>query len=183
MLALLREGLGNSEIARRLKADRAAVRRIREEHNIPAPPQQPLSLEEKWAANVKQLEGGHLEWTGPRGTSSGTPILRYRDDAYSPAALAFSMRTGREPAGQVYADCGVKHCVAPAHVLDEPERTRVREQLRRTLGMPDREPFCGRGHDQETEGRFQPDGVAYCNACVTENKRKSRVNNGEEATP
>ncbi|MFE1925836.1 hypothetical protein ACFW91_25095 [Streptomyces asoensis] len=162
---LLNAGLSASAVARQLSADRAAVRRIRREAGLPVAPVQPLSLEEKWAVHTRPVDGGHLEWTGERVGTSRSPVMRYREKSYSPTAIAFRQRTGRDPVGQVKAECEHHQCVAPAHVEDEPGRIRLREQLRHLTGMGPRKPECRRGHDQAEHGRYQSDGVAYCHAC------------------
>ncbi|MEV1063420.1 hypothetical protein [Streptomyces sp. NPDC050263] len=162
---LLHAGLGNNDIARQLGVDRAAVRRIRADARVPLPLRQPMSLDAKWEANTQPLEGGHLEWTGSRAKKSGTPVLRSGDRMHTAAAVAFRRRTGRDPVGQVKAECGMRQCVAPDHVEDEPGRVRLREQLRHVMGMGARKPRCRRGHDQAEHGRYEPDGTAYCQAC------------------
>ncbi|SDL33534.1 hypothetical protein [Streptomyces indicus] len=158
---LLREGLSNGEIGRRLHTDRHAVARIRRGLGLPNIVQRVQTLDEKWAANTRAADGGHVEWTGERGSSSGTPVMRYREQSYSPAAVAFRMRTGRDAQGYVKAECGVKHCVAPAHVQDEAERLAARAELHPG-------PLTGRcryGHERAEHGRFEPDGTAYCARC------------------
>lgn len=167
---LLREGLSNSAIVRELHVDKAAVRRIREDMGVPGFAQQPLSLEEKWATFTEPIEGGHLGWTGSRGTRSGTPLLRYREKTYTAGAIAFRQRTGHDPVGQVRAECDVQQCIAPAHVEDEPGRKHLREQLRYLLGKGERPSHCRRGHDQAEHGRYLRDGVAYCEACSQINR-------------
>lgn len=157
---------GSSEaIARQLKVDRGAVRRIRGLVGVPSPDPQPLSLEEKWQERTREVEVGHLEWTGERVGPSRTPVMRYRGKSYTAAAIAFRQRTGRDPVGQVKAECDMRQCVAPAHVEDEPGRTRLREQLRLLLGKGERPKSCRRGHDQAEHGRLLPGGVAYCSLC------------------
>ncbi|MDT0382900.1 hypothetical protein RM572_29565, partial [Streptomyces sp. DSM 42041] len=104
-------------------------RRIRAAARIPLPARR--TLEEKWAANTRPLEGGHLEWTGERVGTSRSPIKRYREQLYSPGAIAFRMRTGRHAVGRVQAECGVHQCVAPACVEDQPGRKARRDADRR----------------------------------------------------
>lgn len=163
IIAALREGKSNGTISRELKADRGRIRRIRNELGIPVHVhiQQPLTLEQKWEARTLPVDGGHLEWTGERGSSSGTPVMRYKEESYSPAAIAFRIENGRAPKGQVFAECGMKHCIAPGHVNDEPGRIAARARQRRV----ERKPFCLHGHDQAEHGRYEADGTAYCEAC------------------
>jgi hypothetical protein len=173
--ALLRAGHSNSHIARDLRVDKGRVRRIRAALNLPmfVPVEQTRTIEEKWALDTRPLDGGHLEWTGERATS-GTPLVSYKEKHHSAAAVAFGIRTGREPQGYVIADCGMHHCVAPEHVEDEAGRLRNREQLRYLTGGRERKPFCGHGHDQAEHGRYEQDGTAYCEACKRDQKRDRR---------
>jgi hypothetical protein len=167
IIAMLREGHSNSRIARELRCDKARVRRLRAELDLPAyiPTEQTRTIEEKWASCTRPVDGGHLEWTGERGTAAGTPLLSYKDKHHSAAAVAFRVRTGRDPEGYVIADCGMKHCVAPEHVEDEPGRARNREQLRYVLGGRPRKGHCVHGHDQAEHGAYEADGRAYCREC------------------
>lgn len=161
----LRTGQSDTAISRQLRCDRVRVRAIRRSLGLPCVPLQPLTLEQKWATFTKPAEGGHVEWTGERQSASGTPVLRYREKPYSSAAVAFRVRTGRDPVGYVFAECGVRHCVAPAHVEDEPGRARAREQLRLITGRGERPETCVHGHDQAEHGLYESDGRAYCGAC------------------
>lgn len=177
IIAALHEGKSTGAIARELRADRGRVRAIRAELGIPAYVQipQPLTLEQKWQANTRHVDGGHLEWTGERQSTSGTPVLRYWPKSYSPAAIAFRIKYGRDAQGYAYAECGVKHCVAPDHVEDEAGRARTREQLRYLTGGQERPERCVHGHDQAEHGRYEADGRAYCEACKRERKHAERL--------
>ena len=128
------------------------------------------TLEAAWAARARETDSGHMEWTGERGTSAGTPVMRYREQAYTARAIAFRLRTGRDPIGYVTAECGHNGCVAPAHVEDTPGRARVREQYRYLTGITRRAATCRRGHDQAIHGRYDNRGHAYCNTCITERR-------------
>ncbi|MEV7684504.1 hypothetical protein [Streptomyces bungoensis] len=175
IVALLGDGLSNSAIARQLGCDRHRVGGIRGELELPNVVAQPLTLEQKWRSLTRPLEGGHLEWLGERVGKSRTPVMRYKERSFSPAGIAFTLQHGRQPEGQVKAECGVRQCVAPAHVEDEPGRRRIREQLRRILGGPELKDHCGNGHDLFVHGRLSPDGHhAYCEACKAERKRAER---------
>jgi len=171
---LLHDGLSNTAISQTLHCDRHRVGDIRRELGLPNLPAQPLTLEEKWQANTRPVDGGHLEWTGERGTASGTPVFRYREKPHSPAAIAFRIKHDRDPVGYAYAECGLKHCVAPDHVDDEPGWTRTREQLRYLTGGQQRKPECVHGHDQAQHGRYEADGRAYCEACKVVRKHAER---------
>lgn len=165
IVALIQQGKSNSSISRELHCDKGRAARIRRELGLPNAALQPLTLEEKWAARTRPLKGGHLEWLGEHVGSAGTPVMRYREKSYTAAAIAFRIRTGRDPQGYAIAECGHRHCVAPDHVEDEPGRARAREQLRYLKGGQKRAERCRRGHDQAVHGRYTPTGVAYCRVC------------------
>jgi DNA-binding NarL/FixJ family response regulator len=174
------KGSSNTAIAARLRVDKVAVARIRRDNGIPNTyerkrAEQP-SLEERWQQYVREVDGGHLEWTGPRATnSSGTPILRFLGSWYSAAGIAFRMRTGRDPQGQVRAECNVAHCVAPACVEDEPGRQALRLQLRRLQGLPDPPTgTCDNGHDLAKEGRLGSRLDPYCEGCKRDARRSKK---------
>jgi hypothetical protein len=174
ILALIREGLGNHRIARELHCDASRVRRLRKAHGLPNAVQQPLPLEEKWRAYTRPVDGGHLEWTGPRAGSTGTPQMRHGKDRYSGAAVAFRIHHGRPPRGYVIADCGYPHCVAPEHVLDETGRWQKRLEVREARGLGPIPEQCPAGHDMSRYARLEPDGIAYCQECKRLDKRAAR---------
>lgn len=171
IIAMIRDGHTDSRVARELRCDRTRVRGIRRSLGVPVPPRQPLTIEQKWAALTRPAKGGHLEWVGERQRDTGTPLFRYKGRSVSPAAIAFRIRHGRDAQGYAYAECGLRHCVAPDHVDDEAARARTREALRALTGKPLRPQKCVHGHDQGEHGRFGPNGVAYCEACKRARKR------------
>jgi hypothetical protein len=172
IVAMLSDGHSNQRIVRELRVDKHRVARIRRELGLPAyvPTEQTRTLEQKWASHTRPADGGHLEWTGEHASASGTPVLRYKEKSYSPAAVAFSIRHGRDAVGYVIADCGRQHCVAPEHVDDEAGRQSKRQELRRERGLGSRSDTCPHGHDQSQHGRLEPDGTAYCEACKRDRK-------------
>lgn len=165
IIAALQAGHSIYRITRELRTDKTRVRTIRDEAGIPAYTRRPEPIEEKWRRYARPVDGGHMEWTGERGYTSGTPLLTHQERHLSAAAIAFRMRTGRDPQGVVLADCGLKHCVAPEHVDDVPGRLRTREQLRYLQGGRARPAVCKRGHDQAVHGRLLTDGRQYCGTC------------------
>lgn len=173
ILDLIRQGKSNSAIARDLHCDKSRPRRIRRELGLPNVARQPLTLEEKWTTRTRQADGGHLDWIGEHVGPSGTPVMRYKGRSYTAAAIAYRIRTGRDPIGYAMAECGRKHCVAPDHVEDEPGRQQAREQLRYLMGGQQRPEKCVHGHDQAVYGRYSPTGVSYCQACTAERKAAS----------
>jgi hypothetical protein len=169
--AALRAGLSNSAVSRRLRCDKKRVQALRAELGLPVTPAQPLTLVEKWTARTREVEGGHLEWTGQRQRPSGTPVMVYSGRTYTAARIAYRIRTGRDPEGYAMPTCAMAHCVAPDHQDDEADRARVREQLRYLTGGRPRPPRCRHGHDQAKHGRYGPGGVAYCEACKVVRRR------------
>lgn len=166
----LRTGLADTQIARQLGCDRHRVGEIRRANGYPRAPKQPLTLEEKWRQRTHPAGDGHLVWTGERQSTSGTPIMRYREVAYTAAAVAFRVEHGREPEGYVVADCGMEHCVAPGHVEDVGMRQATRAALRAITNRRPRRERCRHGHDQRVHGRYETDGRAYCRRCKTNRK-------------
>ncbi|MFJ6841406.1 hypothetical protein ACIQRE_01915 [Streptomyces griseoluteus] len=143
---------------------------IRRAHGLPDVVPQPLTLEQKWSTLTQPLDDGHLEWRGEKVGPSQSPVMRYKGRSYSPTKVAFTIRHGRPPEGQVKAECGMRQCVAPAHVEDEPGRTRLREQLRLLQGGRERKSHCVDGHDLAVHGRYQPNGRAYCARCKADRR-------------
>lgn len=172
--ALITAGKNNHAIARELHTDRVPIRRIRKETGIPNPPLQPLTLEQKWAARTKPVDGGHLEWTGERVGPGRSPTMRYKETSHSPTAIAFQIKHGRPPQGYAIAECELNQCVAPDHVDDEAGRFAKRQQLRLRNGLDDRPDTCPDGHDQSIHGRLQGDGRPYCKACKRAQKTEPR---------
>ncbi|MFF7966708.1 hypothetical protein ACFZC3_15240 [Streptomyces sp. NPDC007903] len=165
IVALLGQGLSNTAIASQLGCDRHRVAVIRRAQGLPDVVAQPLTLEQKWSALTRALDGGHLEWCGEKVGPSESPVMRYKGRSYSPTKIAFTIQHGRPPEGQVKPECGMRHCVAPTHVEDQPGRTRLRDQLWLLRGGHARQTHCRRGHDQSVHGRNLPDGYPYCGAC------------------
>lgn len=117
------------------------------------------TIEARWRSRTTPTPDGHLMW-------AGAPWFRYHGTIHRTAPFAFTLRTGRAPVGHVWADCGITGCVEPTHVDDQPGRQRTRQQLRAVQGLPPRPDTCTRGHNQNTHGRLDERGHAYCNACI-----------------
>ncbi|WP_433341685.1 hypothetical protein [Streptomyces sp. CA-253872] len=164
--------MSSEAIAKHLGVDRVAVRRIRKAAGIAYTSGGPATPEEKWAGLLRPVEGGHTDWAGERAGRSGTPVMRFRGRSVSPAGLAFRARTGRDPVGQVRAECGHPQCLTPDHVDDERGRQETRRLLRYVKGGTERPATCRYGHDQAEDGRFESDGTAYCEACKRERSRR-----------
>jgi hypothetical protein len=167
IIAMLRDGHSNKRIATELRVDKTRVRRIRIELGLPqfVRTEETRSIEDKWRLYAEPLDGGHMQWTGERSTNSNLPLVSFKERHYSAAAIAFRIRTGRDPEGYALADCGLTHCVAPAHVEDAPGRRRNREQLRYLQGRGPLPERCKAGHEQSVHGRLATDGRSYCDTC------------------
>ncbi|MEW2420485.1 hypothetical protein AB0911_08065 [Streptomyces nigra] len=174
IIAMLRDGYSNLRISRELRCDKTRVARLRSELGLPHVVLQPLTLEQKWASKTRPVDGGHLEWIGERAKTTNTPVMRYKEVGYSPAALAFQMQHGRPPQGYVKAECGYPHCVAPDHVNDEAGRQQQRLARRAERGLGDIPAKCVSGHDLPAHAKLEPDGTAYCGMCKVEDKRAQR---------
>jgi hypothetical protein len=174
IIAALQAGHSIYRINKELRADRARIRTIRDEIGLATYARPELTIEDKWHQYARPVDGGHMEWTGEHSTTRGTPLLSYKERHYTAAAIAFRIRTGRTPEGQVFTDCGMKRCVAPAHVEDAPGRRRNREQLRYLRGGRALPESCGNGHKQAEHGRIAADGRAYCNACKRARDKAAR---------
>lgn len=132
IITALQKGKSVNAIAAELRADRGRIRRIRDESGIPVHVPQYPTAEEKWQLYARPVEGGHREWTGPRASRGGTPVMRIGTTSHRPSGIAFRIRTGRDPVGQVKSECGLKHCVEPAHDDDEAGRREARAKLHPT---------------------------------------------------
>lgn len=120
---LLAQGLANHRIAQEVHTSPARVQAAREALGIPNlayGSQGAASVDELFKARTEPLPGGHLKWKG----AAGALKLRWRGRNYSAAAVAFRIRTDRDPVGRTRNSCGTHLCVAPAHVSDQAERDR-----------------------------------------------------------
>ncbi len=130
---LLRAGYSDRAIARQLNVDaRATVATARAHLGLPkAKPgkKSTATPEDLFWRRVQTGEDGHLRWTGFR--VSSTPSLRHGGKNITACRVAFRIRHGREPVGNVYAVCGVDGCVHPNCVADRPmrEASRAPKQL------------------------------------------------------
>lgn len=130
-------------------------------------------LKAKLARHSSQPDAdGHVTWSGRRGHHD-RPVIKHRRKITPAAAVAFERRTGRKPVGMCRADCDVRHCIAPDHVLDDIERRAVRLQLRALYGWDKPWDTCPRaGHPWDENGRVEPDLTIYCKRCNTDRKGK-----------
>jgi hypothetical protein len=172
VIQLIEQGASDRSISERLKINRKYVSDVRAELGV-APFTWVRSIDEQLAAYCS-IAGpdGHVWWTGSVSGSSGAPRIRVRRKEVPAAHVIFERRAGRPAVGQVRADCGVKHCVAPSHVMDDVERRKVRLQTRALLGYPDHWKTCSTcGGDWDAEGRVEEKLSLYCRRCATERAR------------
>ncbi|GGW68197.1 hypothetical protein [Streptomyces griseoloalbus] len=136
-----------------------------------APPRSPLTLTEKWATHTRPAEDGHMQWTGRHRPDTGTRVFTHHGREYTARAVAFRIRTGRDPIGYVTAECDHPGCVAPACMEDEPGRTRTRAALADIRGFAAPPDQCTAGHPTAEHWRYERDGRGYCAACHTTRAR------------
>lgn len=118
---LLRAGVPQVQIARRLHCAQITVQRTREALNLPAHKMcrdLPATLEEAFQQYTRPAADGHIEWTGRR--NNGTPAVTFHGTVHSGYRLAFRFHYGREPVGKV-TSCETG-CVAGRCVKDQPMR-------------------------------------------------------------
>lgn len=134
-----------------------------------------MTLDDKWKSLTIDAGNGHLTWNGPR-SMSGSPVFWVGVRSHSARRVAFTIHSGgRQPVGQVRAECGLKECTAPSHVEDAAGRARIRGQLRAIRGLVTLPDTCGAGHERAVHGRFEPGGKPYCNRCLDEAREARRT--------
>ncbi|MYR46631.1 helix-turn-helix domain-containing protein [Streptomyces sp. SID5910] len=168
---LLAQGATNKAIRRELGVDKTTAARYRARLGYgpakqPTPANKsPLTLTEKWHTLARPVEGGHMEWTGRHRLNSGTMVLTHHGREYTARAVAFRIRTGRDPIGRVTAECDRPGCVAPQCVEDDPGRARHRAQFAALVGRATLLTECTAGHPTAVHRRYDRDGRPYCAAC------------------
>jgi hypothetical protein len=128
---LLNEGLSDREIAARLHVcAKTVVSPTRRALGLPTSRSgpKPASPEELFHVRTEEVDGGHLRWTGWH-NNQGVPGVRTRSGNTTAYRVAFRIRWGREPEGNVRPGCDFPACVAPEHVEDRPMRDRYRALL------------------------------------------------------
>lgn len=122
---LLRQGVPQMQIARQLHVAPTTVQKTREALGLPAPRcgrrHTYASLEDAFRHGAEPTEDGHVHWTGYR-DKDGTPRVCYRQQPQAAPRVAFLLHHGREPVGKALPTCGVKGCIAGAHLADRPMR-------------------------------------------------------------
>lgn len=125
---MLRAGHSDRDIARALHADVKAVAAARKVLSLPKGRPGHVaasSPQDLFRRRTAAAADGHLTWTG-HVANNGVPMLCWAGRKFTAYRLAFIMRYGRQPVGQVRPGCGFHGCVAPDHVQDQPMRKRDR---------------------------------------------------------
>jgi len=130
---LLRQGLSDKEIGRRLRTDPKRVSRLRAQLGLPAVETPTLTFEDRWAANTEPVDGGHLRWTG-RLRDGTTPAVLHDGRDASPRRIAFERLHGRAAVGPVRPGCGYGPCVKPEHLEDQVMRQQLDAQYAAIFG-------------------------------------------------
>lgn len=80
------------------------------------------SIEDAFRARAIPAAEGHVEWTGIKNSTTGTPVVQLGTLRVSAYKVAFRLEHGREPVGYLKPACGKPGCVAGAHLQDAPTR-------------------------------------------------------------
>lgn len=178
---LIERGQSDRGISMALKVDRRTVRKIRRMLGV-APYVVATDVDARLAEHCTEPdENGHVMWTGAL-TSGGIPRLRCGNREMSASHLVYLRRTGREPVGIVKADCGVRGCLAPTHVVDEIERRTIRLMMRNVNGRPAPWAVCEHcGGDWDRHGRVDEKENLYCVTCRTAAAKRNREARKESA--
>lgn len=131
--ALLRQGLSDKQIGKRLHTNPKRAARIRARLGLPAIESPRLSFEDRWAANTEPVDGGHLRWTG-RLRDGTTPAVLHEGRDASPRRIAFERLHDRPADGRVLPGCGYGPCVRPEHLEDQVMRQQLDTQLAAIFG-------------------------------------------------
>lgn len=131
--ALLRSGLSDKQIGKRLHTNPRRVADIRVELDIPVVAPTPLTFDERWAANTEPVDGGHVRWTGRLRTNSA-PAVTDGGRSRSVRRVVFERLHGRAPVGPVLPGCGWGPCVRPEHLEDRIIRDRTNTTFEAIFG-------------------------------------------------
>lgn len=123
-LALLRAGRTDEQIARQLHTHARKISALRRNAGIPklkaGLKPKVISAEDRYRATAQPTDDGHMEWP------FNSNIRQPDGTRVNPARVAFRIRWGREPVGQVRPGCGHDGCVDPDHVEDQVMRQQYR---------------------------------------------------------
>ncbi|MER6844780.1 helix-turn-helix domain-containing protein [Streptomyces platensis] len=174
---LLRQGLPNAEVARRLGMSPRTVRAVRTHlglDRVTGRGAVTRTLEEAYRVRTVPLGDGHLGWAGARG-GNGAPFVRFGGRRTSAYRVAFRAHFGREPEGVVMPVCDVKGCVAGPCMDDESARRRTRAQLAALMGLGHRQPTCSQGHLYAETAEYRANGKRECGACRVQHRQELKA--------
>jgi hypothetical protein len=117
ILIAIGQGLSDTAIGKALRTNPRRVKQIRAAYDLPKPTRSGPTLHEAWQARTREVDGGHLEWTGYVHVTS--PALRHQGRLFMARRVAFQVANQRDPLGDVRPGCDLPGCVAPAHVEDQ----------------------------------------------------------------
>ncbi|GHA01071.1 hypothetical protein ACFOOM_12420 [Streptomyces echinoruber] len=143
VVELLRAGLPDNAIARRLHMDSRTVAKHRAALGLPKHkrgPRPAASPEDLFRRRTTPTGDGHLLWKG-HVTNSGVPALRHGGRVHSAYRIAFRLHHGRDPVGRVTRTCDTPGCVAGGHLADRFTAAASPEDLFRCRTTP-----TGDGH-------------------------------------
>ena len=83
----------------------------RRKSRTPSAPKAPRTPASVLASYSQEVEGGHVVWTGTR-------VVGVGGVEYTPTRLAWLVAEKGPAEGQVVADCGLRGCINPDHLLD-----------------------------------------------------------------
>ncbi|UOB09129.1 hypothetical protein MQE23_08695 [Streptomyces sp. HP-A2021] len=124
VVALIKEGLSDKQVGKRLRTSPKRVAEIRAEERVPAVVPVPLTFAERWAMHTEPVDGGHMRWTG-RFRDGDSPAVTDDGRTISVRRTVFEQLHGRPPAGPATPGCGYGPCVRPEHLEDRTIRERT----------------------------------------------------------
>jgi len=126
---LLRAGVPQIQIARRLHVGQITVQRTREALGIPSTGAgcrpTATTFAEALHAHTEPTDDGHIRWTG-HVDPQGSPRVQLKHDKRSAYRVAFVLHYGREPVGRVTPTCRMQGCVRGDHMADQAMRQQPR---------------------------------------------------------
>jgi DNA-binding CsgD family transcriptional regulator len=132
IITLLREGLSDKEIGRRLHTNPKRAAALRTELGLASHASRALTFADRWASSTEP-EGGHVRWTG-RHRDGRTPAVFHEGRDASVRRIVFEQHHGRPPVGEVQPGCDATWCVRAEHLEDAPMRAKLGSQLAAIFG-------------------------------------------------
>lgn len=135
---LLLAGRPDSAIARELNVCAKSVGAARAALKLPKAKtgrRPAATAEDLFWRRTQPVDGGHLLWTGHLANGC-TPALRHGGRVITAYRVAFRIRHGREPDGNVTKSCDVDGCVHPNCMDDRTTRQRTDAAYTAIFGTP-----------------------------------------------